>query len=110
MDELISSQDILDNTKTFKSVEKEINKVIGTGTKYRADIAFVITTRLINHLQFNVKDNEITPDLIKRLEELIISNTLGTDLKFVLGRKLTNMNGKYNALLLSDAVVNNILD
>jgi hypothetical protein len=61
-------------------------------------------------LQFNVNENQIDTNLIKRLEELITSNVLGTDLKFVLGRKLTNMNGKYNALLLSDAVVNNILD
>jgi hypothetical protein len=110
MDKLITSEKILDLTVDFNKIEKEINDVVKSGTEYRADIAYVLTTRLLNHLQFNVNENQIDTNLIKRLEELIISNVLGTDLKFVLGRKLTNMNGKYNALLLSDAVVNNILD
>ena len=86
------------------------NTVFRESKEKVADIAYVLTTRLLNHLQFNVNENQIDTNLIKRLEELIISNVLGTDLKFVLGRKLTSMNGKYNALLLSDAVVNNILD
>jgi hypothetical protein len=110
MDRLITSEKILDLTVDFNKIEKEINDVVKSGTEYRADIAYVLTTRLLNHLQFNVNENQIDTNLIKRLEELITSNVLGTDLKFVLGRKLTNMNGKYNALLLSDAVVNNILD
>ena len=110
MDRLITSEKILDSTVDFNKIEKEINDVVKSGTDYRADIAYVLTTRLLNHLQFNVNENQIDTNLIKRLEELIISNVLGTDLKFVLGRKLTSMNGKYNALLLSDAVVNNILD
>lgn len=110
MDRLITSEKILDSSVTFNKIEKEINDVVKSGTDYRADIAYVLTTRLLNHLQFNVNESQIDTNLIKRLEELIISNVLGTDLKFVLGRKLTSMNGKYNALLLSDAVVNNILD
>ena len=110
MDRLITSEKILDSTVDFNKIEKEINDVVKSGTDYRADIAYVLTTRLLNHLQFNVNENQIDTNLIKRLEELITSNVLGTDLKFVLGRKLTSMNGKYNALLLSDAVVNNILD
>jgi hypothetical protein len=110
MDRLISSERIIDSSVSFDKIEKEIGDIVKTGTDYRADIAYVVTTRLINHLQFNVKEDAIDTNLIKRLEELIISNVLGTDLKFVLGRKLTSMNGKYNALLLSDAVVNNILD
>lgn len=110
MDKLITSERILDSSIDFAKIEKEISDIVKSGTDYRADIAYVLTTRLLNHLQFSVKEDAIDSVLIKRLEELIISNVLGTDLKFVLGRKLTSMNGKYNALLLSDAVVNNILD
>jgi hypothetical protein len=110
MDQLISSERILNPNEKFSVIEKEIKSVVKNGKDYRADIAYVLTTRLLNHLQFNVSSDNINDELIKRLEELITSDCLGTDLKFVLGRKLTNMNGKYNALLLSEAVVNNILD
>lgn len=110
MDELITPEEMLDLNTSYKKIEAQIKNVVNTGTSYRADIAYVLTTRLLNHLEFKVPTEDITDLLIKRLEEIIISNTLGSDLKFVLGRKLTNMNGKYNALLLSDAVVENILD
>jgi len=110
MDELITPEEMLNVDTPFNKIEKEINKIVKSGTSYRADIAYVLTTRLINHLQFNVPGEQINESLIKRLEEFILSTCLGTDLKFVLGRKLTNMNGKYNALLLSDAVVQNILE
>jgi hypothetical protein len=110
MDQLISSERILNSAKSFSDIEKEIIKVVQTGKNYRADIAYVLTTRLLNHLQFNMLEANIDSNLIKRLEELITSDALGTDLKFVLGRKLTNMNGKYNALLASDAVIENILN
>jgi hypothetical protein len=59
-----------------------------------------------------MSNDDITKDVLKRLEDLITSEVLGSDLKFVMGRKLTNLNdlSNLNQLLLVDAVVDNILD
>jgi hypothetical protein len=111
LDKLISTAEILDVTTPFKDIQSKMDSLIN-GDGYRADIAFVLTTRLINHVQFVMKNKDITDDIIKRLEALIISEVLGADLKFVMSRKFTNMTDKpnINKLLLSDAVVDNILN
>jgi len=110
MDQLISVEEILDPETEWKDIEKRIKDSVKGAGQYRADIAFIIGTRLLNHLQFNVKSDEIDDVLLKRLEQVICTEAYGSDLKFVLGRKITNLDGKYAALLMTDAVVNNILD
>jgi hypothetical protein len=112
MDKLISTKDILDANIKFDSIEKSIKKVVKSGTKYRSDIAFVLTTRLLNYIQFSMSNDDVTADVIKRLEDLITSEVLGSDLKFVMGRKLTNIPhlSNLNQLIDNDAVVDSILD
>lgn len=110
LDELITTEEILDTNVDFEKVDKRIKKLIKKGTGYRGDIAFVLTTRLMNYAEFKLEDDQITDDLIKRIEDLITADTLGSDLKFVLSRKLVNANSKFNKLLLSSAVVDTILE
>ena len=112
LDKLITTQEILDVNTKFEDVEKTIKKIVKSGSKYRADIAFVLTTRLLNYIQFSMKNDDITDDVIKRLEDLIVSEVLGSDLKFVMGRKLTNLPELPNLykLITNDAVVDNILE
>ena len=112
MDSIISAEEILDVNTPFDQLENTIKDLVQTGTNYRADIAYVITTRLINHIAYKMPDKNISNAVIKRLEDLITSSVLGGDLKFVLGRKLTNITHlpTLNQLLLIDAVVDNILD
>jgi hypothetical protein len=112
LDKLITTQEILDVNTKFENIEKTIKKIVKSGSKYRADIAFVLTTRLLNYIQFSMKNDDITDDVIKRLEDLIVSEVLGSDLKFVMGRKLTNLPELPNLykLITNDAVVDNILE
>jgi hypothetical protein len=112
LDKLISTQEILDVDTDFDKVEKAIKKVVKSGAKYRADIAFVLTTRLLNYIQFSMTNDDITPDVVDRLKDLIKCEVLGSDLKFVMGRKLTNLNhlSNLNALIMDDAVIDNILE
>jgi hypothetical protein len=88
----------------------KIKDLIKEGNEYRADLGYVLTTRLINHMLFTVKDKEITKDFITRIKDLVVSNCLGSDLKFVLAKKVINSNNKYNVLMLEDDVVNVILE
>jgi hypothetical protein len=57
-----------------------------------------------------VKDKEITSDFIKRVKDLVVEKALGSDLKFVLAKKVVNTNNKYNVLMLEDEFVNVILE
>lgn len=111
MDKLITTEEIIDTTRPFKEIESVMDKLINGDGAYRGDIAFVITTRLMNHIAFNMKKDEFTDALKDRMEELITSTILGGDLKFVLGRKLINMEGGvFTKLLFNDYVVDNILE
>ena len=111
MDKLITTEEILDTTVTFNEIEKRLKKLVGKNNKYRGDIAYVICSRLITYAEFKLNDNNTTPEMVDRVEELLSSDVLGTDLKFVLGKKITNLDSTvFNRLLVSDAVLDNILD
>jgi hypothetical protein len=111
MDKLITTEELIDDTTKWEKIESKLEKLINGSGTYRGDIAFVITTRLMNHIAFNMKDDQFTDALKDRMEEVITSPVLGGDLKFVLGRKLINMEGgKFTQLLFNDYVVDNILE
>jgi hypothetical protein len=110
LDELITTEEILDTDVEFEVVNKRITDLVSSGASYRGDLAFVICTRLMNYAEFKLEDEGITDELIKRVEDLIVADTLGSDLKFVLSRKLVNANSKFNKLLLNSAVVETILE
>jgi hypothetical protein len=108
LDRLKTAEEILDPNVSFSTVESELYNVIGKGTDYRADIANVLTTRLMNYL--TTKVSVVNPVLIERISDLIKSDVLGTDLKFVMGRKLINSNKGYKALLTEEEVMNIVLE
>ena len=110
MDKMISPKKILDTTIPFDSIKDEIQELIKSDTNYRADLAFVLTTRLINYMLFTLEDKEINSQLIKRIKDLITSNVIGTDLKFVLSKKIINGSSKFNELLTDSKIVDIILE
>lgn len=112
MDKLITTQEILDTKTDFEVIEKKLEKLVkGKGNDYRGDIAYVICSRLITYAQFHIKNEDITDALVDRMEDMLKTDALGTDLKFVLGKKITNLDVQgFNRLLTSDAVLDNILD
>tara|TARA_R110002126_G_scaffold229016_4_gene373391 strand:- start:26 stop:553 length:528 start_codon:yes stop_codon:yes gene_type:complete len=112
MDKLITSQEILDTNTKFSVIEKKLEKLVkGKKDEYRGDIAYVICSRLITHAQFHIKSEDITDKLVDRMEDMLKTDALGTDLKFVLGKKITNLDVQgFNRLLTSDAVLDNILN
>lgn len=110
MDKLITSTDILDPNIPFEKISKRIGELVQSGTKYRSDIAYVLTTRLMNHIDVGLSPEDITQDMVTRVEELITADLLGSDLKFVMGRKIVNSKEAFNSILFNDKVVANILE
>ena len=105
---MISPDRIMNDKIPFDKINDEIKDLIKEGLEYRADLAYVVTTRLINYLAYTLENPN--DKQIERLGDLIKSNCLGMDLKFVLAKKITNQSNKYNALLIDTDIVDLILE
>lgn len=109
LDKLMSAEDIVN--KEFDAVIKDIRGNVIRDGYYRADVASVITTRLINYVT-TTKDNKQIDKAIKRLEEIINHNEilLTEDLIFSLIKKMV---AKYPAkcakMLLNQKVKDKVL-
>lgn len=104
LDKLISPRDMLLH-KDDNHVVSEMGKVIGTGQDYRADIASVLTTRLINYSLHYAADHPIDQKTIDRL--IIISteaNILNDDLRYVLVKKLLTNKTKFQKIMVNQEV------
>ena len=110
MDKLITPEEIFNTSNAFSGIESTIKGLVKSGTDYRADIAYVITTRMLNYLEHSIKESQISTNLLDRIEQIVLSQMLGSDLKFVLGRKISNLNTKYNALLMRETFVDTVLE
>lgn len=106
LDKLIHPKKILfdDNEKQVMS---ELKACIGTGNNYRADIASILTTRVINTAMQFAEDNPIEQKTIDRLITLTTDpDTLTDDLKYVLIKKIVNGNKqKFQRLMVNSAVL-----
>lgn len=105
LDKLITPKDILlhDNESY---VIGEMRSCIGKDDAYRADIASVLTTRLINFTVDYAENNPINQKEINRLIRLSTDEeTLTDDLKYVLVKKVLNGNKQKFQKLMADPKV-----
>jgi hypothetical protein len=105
MDKWISPHDILLEEKDTV-VLTAMKDMFGTGNDYRADIASVLTTRLINYALTYAEKNPIGPEIINRLNMLVKEDGIFTDdLKYHIVKKILNGNKqKYQKMLVDTEV------
>ena len=88
------------------SVKGQLTTVIGKEDSYRADIASVITRRLINYNLLNAEKNSITQKVLERLSDLMTDNMFTNDLKYTMVREIVNGNRiKFQKLLMNPDIV-----
>lgn len=104
LDKLITPHDILlhDNEQ---HVLTELKKAIGDGDNYRADIASILTTRMINYGIHYSETNTIYQKTIDRLITLCTEDILTDDLKYVLVKKFLNGNKQKFQKMMTNAKV-----
>lgn len=105
LDKLVSPKDILlhDNQDYIIG---ELRSCIGRDHNYRADIASVLTTRLINFTVNYSETNTINQKIIDRLIKLSTDDTITDDLKYVLVKKILNGNKqKFQKLMANPEVM-----
>lgn len=89
LDKLITPEDIV--TKPWPGIKDRMMEAIGRDTKYRADIAGTLTTRIINYLLSHAsKHSKVDDKIIERIETLATEkdDILTNDLRYYLVRAL----------------------
>ena len=105
LDKLVTPKDMLlkaNDTEVLGS----IRDCVGVDNSYRADIASVLTTRLINFTVNYSQDNIINQSIIDRLIKLATEDVFTDDLKYVLVKKILNGNKqKFQKLMVNPEVM-----
>jgi hypothetical protein len=105
LDQLMSPKDIIlhDNEDYIVGTLKS---TVGRGDDYRADIASIMSTRIVNFALAHFKTNPMKSEVIKRFEKLVVDEIFAIDLKYMIVRNLINGNKqKFQKLMLNDKVM-----
>lgn len=109
LDKLVTPKEILlspNNEEIFNKLEE----CVGLHSSYRADIASVLATRLINFTLLYAEDKPITDKINDRLIELTTESKVFTDdLKYHFSKKLLNGNKQKFQKLISNPDVMKII-
>ena len=104
LDKIISPETIL----THESEEYVLNTlkgIMGKDKDYRADLASIISTRLINYSLYYSKENKIEKPIINRLSFLMNEELFAVDLKYNIVKSIYNGNPSAFKLLMLDKVL-----
>jgi len=107
LDKIISPETIM----THESDEYILNTLKGIigkrdGDKYRADLASIISTRLINFSLYYSKDNKIEKSYIDRLAFLMNEDVFANDLKYKVVKSIYNGNQTaFKTLMLNKTLI-----
>jgi hypothetical protein len=105
LDKIISPKTIL----THESDEYILNTlkgIIGKDSKYRADLASIISTRIVNYSLFHAKENKIEKSFIDRLALLINEELFTMDLKYSTVKSIYNGDSaSFKSLMLNKTLL-----
>lgn len=105
LDKIISPETIL----THESEEYILNTlkgIIGKDKGYRADLASIISTRIVNYSLFYSKENKIEKPFIDRLAFLMNEDLFAVDLKYNIVKSIYNGNQtKFKTLMLNKTLI-----
>ena len=106
LDKMISPKDILLNDND-SYILGAVRKCIGEGNDYRADIASILATRIINYTLVYAKDNTITTKITDRLIKINTEKDLFTnDLQYVMIKQILNGNKqKFQKLMANPEIM-----
>lgn len=105
LDKLVNPKDLLLHDNEAYIIG-ELRNCTGRGDNYRADIATILTRRLINYTINYAENNSVTKKITDRLIKLSTDEeTLSNDLKFILVRDILNANKQKFQGMMTNAEV-----
>lgn len=87
LDKLISPEEMLFNPND-KAIMENMKGTIGTGNSYRADVAYVLSSRLINRSISHAENNPIDDKLCDRLEMMVTGKVFSVDVCYNIVRTI----------------------
>jgi hypothetical protein len=105
LDKIISPETIM----THESEEYVLNTlkgIIGKGDKYRADLASILSTRIVNFSSYYAKNNKVEKPYIDRLAFLMNEELFAMDLKYKIVKTIYNNNpSSFKSLMLNKTLI-----
>ncbi len=105
LDKIISPETILTKDETY--VLGALKSAIGEDDDFRADIASVISTRLVNYSLTFAEKNPIGKDMVQRIGKLVTDcESFTSDLKYYMIKEIVNGNkNKFGVLMQNPEIV-----
>lgn len=105
LDKMISPEDILFH-ESEEYVLKTLRSIIGKDDKYRADLASILSTRIINYSLVYSKNNKVEKGMIDRLALLMNEDIFTVDLKYNIVKSIYNGNlNAFKTLMLNKTLL-----
>jgi hypothetical protein len=99
LDKIIAPETIMTHEKD-EYILNTLKGIIGKDKDYRADLASIISTRIINFSLYYAKDNKIEKSFIERLAFLMNEELFAVDLKYNMIKSIYNGNSSAFKLLM----------
>ena len=108
LDKMISPENIFKQDEKY--VMSTLKSLVGKDTKYRADIASTLSTRVINYLDVFAKNNPVEKDVINRISKLVTEEIFTTDICYNMVKSIYNNNmGKFKTMIMDKELVKYIM-
>jgi hypothetical protein len=105
LDKIIAPKTILIH-ESEEYILNTLKGIIGTSDKYRADLASVISTRIINYSLFHSQENKVDKQFIDRLAFLINEDLFAVDLKYNIVKSIyTGNQNAFKSLMLNKTLL-----
>jgi hypothetical protein len=105
LDRIITPERVM-SVEDWPSVKGQLTSVIGKDSQYRADIASVMTRRIINYNLANADKSSVTQKILERLTNIMTEDVFTNDLKYTMVREIVNGNRlKFQKLLMNPEIV-----
>jgi hypothetical protein len=84
--------------------------LVGKDSKYRADIASTLSTRVVNYLDLYSKNNPVEKDTISRISKLVTEEIFTTDICYNMVKSIYNNNmSKFKTMIMDKELVKYIM-
>ena len=105
LDKIISPDAIM-NHESEEYILNTLKGIIGKEDKYRADLASILSTRIVNYSLFYSKTNKIEKQYIDRLAYLMNEDIFAMDLKYKIVKSIYNGNpSSFKTLMLNKTLI-----
>jgi hypothetical protein len=108
LDKMISPENIFKQDEKY--VMTTLKSLVGKDSKYRADIASTLSTRVINYLDLYAKNNPVEKDTINRISKLVTEEIFTTDICYNMVKSIYNNNmNKFKTMIMDKELVKYIM-